>query len=116
MNGAVSASAVPKTVPRVPPEFRSLFDEKNMTWPATVPPFLAGAATVAPDGTLWVLRTRPHDDPIPTYDLFGARGQLVGRVALPKGTKLAGFGANAAYLIRSDDDELRHLQRYRLPR
>ena len=105
-----------KKVPAIPPDIRALLDDKGMTWPSTVPPFSANAANVARDGTLWVLRTRAHDDSIPTYDLFGARGQLTGRIALPKNTKLIGFGNGTVYLARKDDDDLAYLQRYRIPK
>lgn len=89
-------------------------DDPALTWPSHMPPFLAGAARVAPDGTLWVLRTRAHNDPIPTYDLFDAAGRLTGRVALPEATRLLGFGRGAVYLIRIDEDDLQWIERYRL--
>ena len=90
-------------------------DDPSLTWPTHMPPFLAGAARVAPDGTLWVLRTRAHDDPIPTYDLFDAAGMLTGRIALPRDTRLLGFGKGTVYLIRMDEDDLQWIERYRLP-
>ncbi len=96
------------------PAPRGLFNEADMVWPAVMPPFL-GAAAVAPDGRLWVLRTRAHDDPIPSYDVFDRRGQLAERIALPAQTRLVGFGARTVYLARKDDDDLQYLQRYRLP-
>jgi hypothetical protein len=86
-----------------------------MVWPAVMPAFPAASAVVAPDGRLWVLRTRAHDDPIPSYDVFDGRGQIVERIALPRQTRLVGFGARAVYLARKDDDDLQYLQRYRLP-
>ena len=86
-----------------------------MVWPAVMPPFPAAAAVVAPDGRLWVLRTRAHDDAIPSYDVFDGRGQLAERIALPRQTRLVGFGARTVYLARKDDDDLQYLQRYRLP-
>ena len=113
-NVSASNAGSPKQVPPIPPDVRALLDDKGMTWPSTVPPFSANAASVARDGTLWVLRTRVYDDSIPTYDLFGARGQLTGRIALPKNTKLIGFGNGTVYLSRKDDDDLVHLQRYRM--
>lgn len=89
------------------------FDEASMQWPANKPPFLANAATVTPEGQLWVLRTRPHTDSIPTYDVFDAQGRRAARVALPRRTRLAGFGRGTVYLVRSDGDDLQYLQRYR---
>ncbi len=120
-NGGAKDASAPsggssKKVPPIPADIRALLDDKGMTWPSTVPPFSANAASVARDGTLWVLRARAYDDSIPTYDLFGARGQLTGRIALPKNTKLIGFGNGTVYLSRKDDDDLAYLQRYRIPK
>ena len=106
--GAPSGGAVP-----VAP--KGLFDEKDMVWPAAKPPFLVNAATVAPGGRLWVLRTRAHNDAVPSYDVFDARGQLVERVVLPKDGRLVGFGAGTIYLARRDQDDLQYLQRFRVP-
>jgi hypothetical protein len=82
-----------------------------MSWPAVKPPFLADAMHVAPDGRVWVLRTRAHDDPIPTYDIFDADGRLAARRSLPPRSRLVGFGRTAIYLARSDDDDLLWLDR-----
>ena len=84
-------------------------------YPEYKPPFLPryGAPIVAPNGELWVGRSRGPNDP-PIYDVFDARGQLTGRVQLPKGTRVSGFGKGTLYLFRMDDDDLVYLQRYRL--
>jgi hypothetical protein len=84
-------------------------------WPDVKPAFVGAAAAAAPNGQLWVLRTRPAKDKIPTYDVFDGSGKVIGRVALPASTRLVGFGANTVYLARSDEDDLQYLQRYRLP-
>jgi hypothetical protein len=86
----------------------------TMVWPAEKPPFLGtGSVMAAPDGQVWVLRTRAHDDSIPTYDVFDGTGRVVERVALPKRTRLVAFGRGTAYLARTDDDDLLWLQRVR---
>lgn len=85
----------------------------SMTWPEVKPPFLDRAVYVAPDGHVWVLRTRAHDDPVPTYDVFDGAGRVVERVALPTRSRLLGFGKGTVYLARSDEDELLWLQRVR---
>ena len=84
-------------------------------YPEYKPPFLAryGAPIIAPNGELWVGRSRGPNDP-PIYDIFDARGQLSARVQLPKGTRIAAFGNGTIYLYRMDDDDLVYLQRYRL--
>lgn len=83
-------------------------------WPEYKPPFTSGAARIAPNGELWVRRTRPAGDDVPFYDVFDARGRLVGHVKLPKGTRLVGFGKSSVYLVRTDADDLQYLQKYAL--
>ena len=84
-------------------------------WPATMPPFAGrfGPARVAPNGDVWVPRSRAVND-APTYDIFDGTGKLTGRIAMPKGTRLLGFGNGTVYAYRMDADDLVYLQRYRL--
>ena len=82
-------------------------------WPEFKPPFLANSATVAPDGRLWVLRTRPAGG-APHYDVFDSFGKIAATVTLPPNTRLLGFGRNSAYVVKRDADELEYLQKYRL--
>jgi hypothetical protein len=103
------AKAMPRSATQPDPGNPDSFE-----WPATIPPFIGNAATIAPDGALWVLRTRAHDDPIPSYDVFDAAGKLTSRVALPARTRLVGFGKGVVYLARMDDDDLEYLGRYKL--
>ena len=84
-------------------------------WPEVKPPFVGQAAIAAPNGQIWVLRTRAAADRTPSYDVFDASGRVVSRVALPENTRLLGFGNGTVYLARSDEDDLQYLQRYRLP-
>ena len=88
-------------------------------WPEFKPPFLGGGrmggnVIAAPNGDVWVLRTRAANDQVPTYDIFDARGQLTGRMALPKGSRFVAFGNGTIYLSRMDEDDLLYIQRYRL--
>ncbi|MGH7711860.1 MAG: hypothetical protein ACREOG_11290, partial [Gemmatimonadaceae bacterium] len=103
-NGRMSAST---GAPAAPPE------ERN-DWPEFLPPFLANAAQVAPNGELWVLQAVASDDVLPTYDVFDASGKLTTRVQLPKRSRVVGFGSGTVYVTRSDEDDLQYLQRYRL--
>ena len=96
------------------PRSTNLPSAEPTDWPEVKPPFLANAAAVAPDGRLWVLRTRAAGDEVPSYDVFDSYGKLAGTVKLPAGTRLIGFGRSSAYLIRTDDDDLQYLQRYKL--
>ena len=83
-------------------------------WPEYKPPFTGQAAVVAPDGRLWVLRTRAAGDDVPSYDVFDSWGARVGSVKLPPNGRLVGFGSNSAYVVRTDEDDLQYLQKYRL--
>ena len=113
--GGGDARAMPIERSGLPrPRNETDINDPSLTWPTQMPPFLAGAARVAPDGSLWVLRTRAHDDPVPTYDVFDASGKLTGRVALPRGTRVLGFGNGTVYLVRIDEDDLQWIERYRL--
>jgi hypothetical protein len=111
-SGAGGGAGTPRSAPI--PRSSDPFADEPVVWPEHKPPFLAGAAAVAPDGRLWVLKTRRHDDPVPVYDVFDGAGRLVERLALPERTRLAGFGRGVAYLVRTDDDDLQWLSRYRL--
>ncbi len=92
-----------------PPPF-----EEPSEWPSTKPPFNGNGIFATPSGDIWVARNRAASDPIPTYDVFSAAGKLTGRVALPKLTRVIGFGAGGTvYTIRVDEDDLQYLQRFR---
>ncbi|MCU0648675.1 MAG: hypothetical protein MUF00_11805 [Gemmatimonadaceae bacterium] len=113
------ASAGRAARPRAPAISKAEFDammQPTMTWPRELPPFFEDAARAAPDGRVWVLRTRAVDDSVPVYDVFDRAGRVVERVALPTRTRVVGFGAGVAYLARTDDDDLVWLQRVRLAR
>lgn len=70
---------------------------------------------MSPDGEVWVLRTRPAGDKIPTYDIFSRTGALVKSVALNPRSRVVGFGKGAVYVVRTDQDDLQYLQRYMRP-
>jgi hypothetical protein len=92
-----------------PPAF-----EEPDSWPATKPPFAEGGVLAAPTGELWVARSRRGGDAVPTYDIFSAAGRLVRRAAFPPRTRVVGFGpGGVVYTVRSDEDDLQWLQRFR---
>lgn len=97
----------PRDVPSGPPVERD-------DWPEFKPPFVGQAAAVAPDGRLWVLRTREAGDDVPSYDVFDSYGARVGTVKLPPNGRLVGFGRTSAYVVRTDEDDLQYLQKYKL--
>jgi len=86
----------------------------------TKPPFVAGpngggAVVVTPEGEVWVLRTRPAGDKIPTYDVFDRTGTLVKKVSLNPSSRVVGFGKGSVYVVRTDEDDLQYLQKYARP-
>jgi hypothetical protein len=86
-------------------------------FPQTMPPFGAAGMTngvnVAPNGEIWVLRTRPASDRAPTYDIWSPTGQLVGKATLKPNSLVVGFGQGAVYVARQDpEDDLRYLEKY----
>lgn len=81
-------------------------------WPEVMPPFQS--VTVRPNGEVWVLRYQRPGIATALYDVFDATGRVIGHVTFPPRTRLIGFGQGTVYLIRTDDDDLQYLQRYRL--
>ena len=86
----------------------------------TKPPFTAGpgggnSVYVTPEGEVWVLRTRPAQDKTPSYDVFDRTGMLVKNVSLQPNSRVVGFGKGTVYVVRTDEDDLEYLQRYRRP-
>lgn len=80
----------------------------------TKPPFTGNnAVLVAPEGEVWVARTRPASDPVPSYDVFDKTGKLVRKVNLNAKSTVIGFGKGTVYVIRTDDDDLQYVERYR---
>jgi hypothetical protein len=57
-----------------------------------------------PAGDLWVNRERAHGDNIPHVDIIREGKGIIGRVDLPKSTRVVGFGANSVYLVYHDDN------------
>ena len=87
--------------------------EKDFDWPEVKPPFPSRALQFAPEGQLWVTRSTSARDSTPVYDLFDAGGKLTGRVTLPLGRRMVGMGKGVVYAVRTDEDGLQWLERYR---
>ena len=103
--GARPGGAAPGGIQAPAPEFAE-----------TKPPYDGqGAVLVAPEGEVWVLRTRPAGDKIPTYDVFDRAGTLVKKVSLNPSSRVVGFGKGVVYVARSDEDDLVYLQRFARP-
>ncbi len=92
----------------------------DFEWSETFPPFRSGRARVSAKNEVWVLRWLSVDH-TPAMDVFDAEGVLQGRVELPPGSNLIGFGqtpdgAEVAYFTRADEFDLLWLERYRIVR
>lgn len=81
----------------------------------TKPPFPAkGAAVIGPGAEIWVTRSVLLKERS-RYDRFDGKGRLIGQVTLAPRSGILGFGRNAIYVARKDEDDLMHLERYRWP-
>ncbi len=101
-NGKVSTSAAPPPKATEPAE-----------WPSVKPPFTAGVVA-SPTGEIWVPRSRTAKDVAPRYDVFSKDGKLTGTVVFPPKTRVAALGnGGAIYTVRTDQDDLQYLQRFR---
>ena len=83
-------------------------------WPANYPPVAALGALAAPDGRLWVKRATPARVGREQWDVIDQAGKLVARWRLPARTTLVAVGQGVVYTTRTDEDDLRYLQRVEL--
>ena len=89
-------------------------------WAERYAPFRPDRALVSPSGQLWVERWLPPGQP-PVMDVFDGEGVKLGTVNLPQDRRIIGFGSTATgdpaiYLVRTDEYDLKWLERYRLLR
>ena len=87
-------------------------------WAEEFAPFMPDRSLVSPMGHLWVQRWLPADK-APRMDVFDGEGEKLGSVELPMGRQLIGFGTTAdgtpaVYLVRTDEFDLKWLERYRV--
>jgi hypothetical protein len=86
------------------------------SWPAEYPPISIIGIRAAPDGRLWVQRTVPTRINREQWDVIDAAGRLVARWQLPPKTTIVALGNGVAYTVRTDEDDLKYVQRVPLPR
>jgi hypothetical protein len=118
-----SSGAMDMTMSRGGGGMRLGDDEPNLLdyqWAEVFPPFRPDRAQVAPTGELWVERWLPPNRN-PQMDVFDGEGSKLGTVDLPEERDLLGFGSTAegdpaVYLVRTDEFDLKWLERYRLVR
>ena len=80
-------------------------------WPANYPSVAPLGALAAPDGHLWVKRSTPFRVGREQWDVIDQSGKLVARWRLPAKTTLVAVGQGVVYTVRTDEDDLRYLQR-----
>lgn len=93
---------------------------RDHEWAEDYAPFRPDRARVSPIGHLWVERWLPPEED-PRWDVFDADGVKIGSVEFPPGRQLIGFGTTAggypaAYLIQTDEFDLKYLERYAVVR
>lgn len=93
---------------------------RDFEWAEEFAPFRPDRSRVSPDGHLWVERWLPAQEN-PRFDVFDEQGLKVGSVELPPARRLIGFGRTsqgnpAVYLVRTDEFDLKWLERYALIR
>ena len=86
------------------------------TWPSSYPPVSPLGALAAPDGRLWVKRATPARVGREQWDVIDQAGKLVARWRLPSRTTLVAVGQGVVYTTRTDEDDLRYLQRVEVGR
>ena len=79
----------------------------------TKPPFAPDDLLVSPDARVWVLRSRPYGASAAIYDVFDDAGARIGRIALPDGSRIVGFGRGSILVRWTGEGERCELRRYR---
>jgi hypothetical protein len=80
-------------------------------WPANYPPVAPLGALAGPDGRLWVKRSTPIRVNREQWDVIDQAGKLVARWRLPAKTTIVAVGQGVVYAVRTDEDDLRYIQR-----
>lgn len=88
----------------------------GVPWPSHKPPFVTRTLLSAPDGTRWVMRSGRAGATMATYDVFDAEGRPVGQREVPSSLKVLWVGESTALVVRTDEDGLQYLERFRLSR
>jgi hypothetical protein len=87
-----------------------------VSWPANYPPVAPLGALAGPDGRLWVKRSTPIRVGREQWDVIDQAGKLVQSWRLPSKTTLVAVGQGVVYTVRTDEDDLRYLQRVEVGR
>ena len=88
-------------------------DISRTEFPAVMPPF-SGTPIAAPNGELWVERSRPARQTTRTYDIFDAQGRLARQAVFPAGHRVLAIGDGFVVGSIMDDDGLEWIERFRM--
>jgi hypothetical protein len=101
----------------MPPGYNLEFEMTAPTsWPAEYPAIVPIGVRAAPDGRLWVQRYVPARVDREQWDVLDQTGKLVSRWQLPPKVSIIAVGDGVVYTARTDEDDLRYVQRVALPR
>jgi hypothetical protein len=113
--GALVATAManmPQLQNRPLPPTHVLPDPLPVHWPVLAEPEIP----VDRRDRAWVrVRTAAFDTGSTRYDLIDRDGRFVTAVEVPAGELVVGFGRDAVYTARRDEEDLQWLRRYPLP-
>lgn len=87
-------------------------DLSGIEWPSHKPLFVSANVFATPEGEIWVERSVAAGTPR-EYDVFDRQGTLSARYILQRDRRVVGFGNGTVYVVRSDEDDLQYLERYR---
>lgn len=81
-------------------------------WPEYVPPFPQGAAFATHSGEVVIRQTLPSGFGSTYYDIVNRTAGLAGRIHLPPGERVVGFGSRSVYVAVTDRDGIERLRRH----
>ncbi|HEV8364234.1 MAG TPA: hypothetical protein VGQ52_12005 [Gemmatimonadaceae bacterium] len=85
-------------------------------WPNEYPAVAGFASIPAGDGKLWVKRAIPVRRGREQWDVIDRSGKLVARWQLPPKVTVVAAGDGVVYTVRTDEDDLRYIQKVPLPK
>jgi len=120
MIGTSSSGAVQMSMSRGGVGMAMESNPAEYQWAERFAPFRPDRSMVSPTGELWVERWLPASR-APQMNVFDGDGGMMGTVDLPERRQLIGFGSTAegepaAYLVRTDEFDLKWLELYRIVR
>ena len=99
----------------MPPKMREAIQRRFTDLPPTVPPFGPFSLLAGADGNLYIRRTPTADSPEPRYDVIDRTGNLVQRLQLAIGERIAAIGASHLYVVWKDENEVERLRKHVIP-